>query len=239
MLGRMSSESFSERMAAAARELQDQHDPDSTIKNAVMLLVQNVDGCDAASISMVHSRRGVETEAASDDTVVIADRLQVELGEGPCLEAIWTEETVYVPDLATDPRWSTWGPRVAEATGARSALAIRLFTAHNTLGALNLYSVEPDGFSARGRAEGSALAAHIAIAVAAAKNIEQLEEAMETRTVIAQACGMMMERFGLDRDRAFALLTRLSSHQNIKLREVAAEIVRTRQLPEQPGNGDG
>jgi GAF domain-containing protein len=222
---------MSERMAAAARELQDQHDPESTMKIAVALLVQNVEGCEAAGVSLVHGKRRIDTPAASDDLVVIGNQLQSEVGEGPCLDAIWEHETVYVPDLATDSRWPRWGPRLVDATGMRSVLSFRLFTTQDTLGALSMYASRTDGFSASDMTEGLALAAHIAIAVAAAQRIEQLEAALDSRTVIAQACGMLMERFDMDAVRAFALLTRLSSSQNVKVRDVAARLVLTRRIP--------
>ena len=218
-------------MAAAARELQGQHDPTATVKSAVELAVQNVHGCDAASVSMVHARRKVDTPAATSDLAVIGDRLQYETGEGPCLSAIWEDESVYAPDLINDPRWSNWGPRVAEAAGARSSFSVRLFTVKDTLGALNLYSTHPDAFNEEDKAEALAIAAHISIAVAAAQKIEQFESALDSRTIIAQACGMVMERYSIDSIQAFALLTRLSSTQNVKLREIAAELVLTRALP--------
>jgi transcriptional regulator with GAF, ATPase, and Fis domain len=212
-------------MAAAARELQGQDDPASTVNSAVALLVQNVEGCEAAGVSLVHGKRRVDTPAASAHVVVIGDQLQSELGNGPCLDAIWEEETVYVRDLATDPRWPDWGPRLVEATGVRSVLCIRLFTSADTLGALTMYASKVDGFSPQAKAEGLALAAHITMAVAAAQNIELLEASLDSRTVIAQACGMVMERFEIDSVRAFAVLTRLSSNQNAKLRDVAAQMV--------------
>jgi len=219
-------------MAAAARELQDQHDLASTLKVAVALLVQNVEGCEAGGVSLVRSKGTIDTPAASDDVVEIGDRLQAELGEGPCLGALWDEDLVYVADLETDPRWPRWGPRLHEVTGVRSVLSLRLFTIQNTLGALNLYASQPDGFSEQDKAEGVALAAHIAIAVAAAQRIEQLETALDSRTVVAQACGLLMERYDIDAVRAFALLGRLSSTSNVKLRDLAARLVLTRQLPE-------
>jgi AmiR/NasT family two-component response regulator len=49
--------------------------------------------------------------------------------------------------------------------------------------------------------------------------------------VIGQATGILMERFDLAPDRAFAVLSRLSSQRNVKLRQLAEEIVRTRALP--------
>jgi transcriptional regulator with GAF, ATPase, and Fis domain len=227
----MRPESISERMAAAARELQNQHDPAATVKSAVDLLVQNVDGCTAASISLVYGKRRVETPAASDDLAATADRLQAELGEGPALDTLWDHETVYVPDLLTETRWPTWGPGLAEATGVRSVLTFRLFTLKDVIGALSMYSTAADAFTADDKAEGLALAAHIAIAVLAAQQVEHFEAALDSRTIIAQACGLVMERYGVDAVRAFAVLTRLSSSQNVKVRDVAAELVLTRVLP--------
>lgn len=233
----MRESSTAERMAAAARELQDQHDPASTVKSAVDLLVQNVDGCDAASISLVHGRRRVETPASTDELAAVGDRLQQALGEGPCLDAIWVDEMVYVPDLHAESRWPGWARQFSEASGVRSVLTIRLFTIQDVLGALSMYSTEADAFGRADKAEGEALAAHIAVAVAAAHRLEQYETALDSRTVIAQACGMLMERYALDAVAAFALLTRLSSTQNIKVRTLAAELVFTRRLP-LPSPGD-
>lgn len=218
-------------MAAVARELQDQHDPVSTVQSGVELAVQNVGGCDAASVSIVYAKRKVSTPASTDNMAVIGDRLQYETGEGPCLSAIWEEETVYVPDLAHDPRWLQWGPRLAETTGVRSSFSVRLFTVKDTLGALNMYATTAGAFSVEDKAEGVALAAHIAVAVAAAQNLKDYENALDSRTIIAQACGMVMERFNIDSIRAFALLSRLSQTQNVKLRDLAAELVHTRRLP--------
>lgn len=235
----MSPERLSERMAAVARELQAQHDPVSTVQSGVDLAVQNVGGCDAASVSLVHAKRTVDTPAASGEMAVIGDRLQYETGEGPCLSAIWEEDTVYVPDLAHDPRWLNWGPRLAQETGVRSSFSVRLFTVQDTLGALNMYSTTPAAFNADDKAEGMAIAAHIAIALAAAQKTEQFQKALDSRTTIAQACGMIMERYEIDSVRAFALLTRISSTQNVKLRDIAAELVLTRQLPTNTlGNDD-
>lgn len=223
--------SLSERMAAVARELQEQHDPVSTVQSGVELAVQNVGGCDAASVSIVQAKRDVYTPASTDDMAVVGDRLQYETGEGPCLSAIWDAETVYVPDLVHDPRWKHWGPRLAETTGVRSSFSVRLFTIKDTLGALNLYATKDAAFSVDDKAEAVAIAAHIAVAVAAAQNLEQFETALDSRTIIAQACGMIMERFTIDSTQAFALLSRLSQTQNVKLRDLAAELVHTRCLP--------
>lgn len=61
--------------------------------------------------------------------------------------------------------------------------------------------------------------------------IEQLREAVEHRTVIGQALGILMERFDLDADEAFDHLARCSQEQNRKLYDLAVELVRFRELP--------
>jgi len=228
--------SLPERMAEAARELQDhQDDPQATFRHAVELACANVEGCDAAGLSFVRQDRHVETVAATDEMVVVADRLQYEISEGPCLDSIWESRIVHSRHIADDKRWPVWGPRVVAETAARSILAFRLFTHGDTLGALNLYSCSSDGFHDSAEEEGLALAAHIATAVAASQQIHQLVKGLDTRTYIGQATGILMERFDLDGDAAFKVLARYSSTHNVKLRDVAAELIRTRALPNDIG----
>lgn len=229
---------LSQRMAEAARDLQGrQQDLGATFRLAVELASTNVDGCHGAGLAIVRQRRHIDTVAATSPMVVDADRLQYEDGEGPCLDSIWEEQTVYSPDLGHERRWPTWGPRVVEETEAKSVVSLQVFTHAETLGALNLYSRAVDGFDAAAREEGLAIAAQVSIAVAAAQEIGHLATGLDTRTIIGQATGLLMERFDLDGDVAFKVLARYSSTSNVKLREVAAEIVRTRALPDNtPGH---
>lgn len=222
-------DSLSERMAEAARQLQDhQDDPEATFRMAVEVAHGSIDECDGAGLSVVRRRKVVETVAATDEMVAEADRLQYELGEGPCLDAIWTAPAVYSPSLTDDPRWPTWGTRVVEETAAQCVLSFRVFTHGDTLGALNLYSRSRDAFDGDAHEEGMAIAAHVAIAIAASQEIHQLTLGLDTRTVIGQATGLVMERFDLDATRAFSVLARLSSQHNVKLRHLAAEVVEHR-----------
>jgi AmiR/NasT family two-component response regulator len=68
-------------------------------------------------------------------------------------------------------------------------------------------------------------ATHAAIALGHAEERENLNQALQSRKVIGQAIGILMERYQLTEDRAFSFLVRASSHGNIKLRDVAAELV--------------
>ena len=221
---------LADRMAEAARELQEQDDPQATMEAAVRLAASNIPGCDGASISMVHKRRDVDTRAYSSAEVLRADELQYETGEGPCLDAIHDQDLVHAPHLADDDRWSTWGPRVERETGFRSVLCFRLFTHQTTVGALNCYSSSHSAFESADREEGMVIAAHIAVAVATAQKVASAEAGLHYRSVVGQAMGIIMERFAVGPDQAVSLLQRLSSHANVKLRDIAVEIVATRRI---------
>ena len=77
------------------------------------------------------------------------------------------------------------------------------------------------------------------MAIEYAQEIHNLQEAMRTRTTIGQAVGIVMERYKLTDERAFAFLTRVSQHRNIKLRLVAQEIVTDLQQQGDDASGPG
>jgi len=227
----MSDDEMLVRFADAARELEGETDTQHTMERTLVLARELVTSCDYAGISLVRRRDRIESPAYTDPVVLAVDSLQYTHQQGPCVDAIFTEEVVHSPDLAQDERWPTWGPMTVAETGIRSMLCFRLFVQSDTVGALNLYSRDVGSFDADDRDHGVALAAHAALAVVASRAIETLNLALDTRTVIAQATGILMERFGLDADRAFAVLRRVSQDSNRKLRDVAQELVITRLTP--------
>lgn len=183
-------------------------------------------------ISVVHPDR-IDTPAGTSEDLRRIDEFQFSMGEGPCLTSLKEHETVTSNDLANDRRWPKWGARMEEDAGVRSCLCFRrLFAAGDSLGALNLYSRQVNAFTSDDLDDGLALAAQVAIALAAAQSEEQLHRAMDSRTTIGQAQGILMERFDLGADQAFAVLVRYSSNLNIKVNQLARDIVRTRDLPE-------
>jgi AmiR/NasT family two-component response regulator len=64
---------------------------------------------------------------------------------------------------------------------------------------------------------------------AAEESNRHLLEALASRTVVGQATGIIMERYKLDPDAAFAVLLRISSERNRKVREIAEQLVATGQ----------
>ena len=218
-------------LATAAREMHAQPTPGTTIEAAAVLAVLDVHGCDEASVSIVRRGEQVDTPAASAPQARRADELQYELDQGPCLDAIWEEAIVRSVDLAADHRWVAWGPRVAAETGFNSLLAVRLFTNDNTVGALNMYSLRPDGFSAQDSEIASALSAQIAVAIRGAESDANLSRALSTRSRIGMSMGIIMERYELSESQAFALLSRLASMEERRVVDIADYIVLTRDMP--------
>jgi len=227
---------FNERLAAIARELANEPDMQTTLQRVVEAAAQNLDGEVWASVSLVKRRREVETPASSDDRAARADQLQYELKEGPCVDAIWEQETFQIDDMTTDQRYPRWARAVVQETGIRSSLSLQLFTnaEHDSLGALNLYSPEPSAFDHETRGEGLAFAAQAAVALRSAQTEEHLLIAMATRTLIGQAEGILLERLKLTANQAFIVLSRLSQEGNVKLREVARRLVETGEIPGRP-----
>jgi GAF domain-containing protein len=122
-------------------------------------------------------------------------------------------------------RWPQWSQRAAEQLGIRSVLSLQLFVGPKTFGSLDLYSTSPGAFRLEDRVSALSLAAHVAVALVAAQERETMESALITRTTIGQAEGMLMQHLGIKPDQAFSTLVRLSQTRNIKLHQVAADIV--------------
>ena len=222
-------EGLAEALAALARDLQREQGSPATLERVVASALAMIPGAEEGSISVVSGRREVTSWAASDDLPAVVDALQSTTGEGPCLQSIAEHETVSVPDMAGETRWPDFARRAA-AAGAASMLSFQLYVEDDTLGAMNLFSRRPHAFGAESERVGSLFAAHAAIAFSAVRQGENLKVALESRTVIAQAQGILMERQQLSAEQAFGMLTAASQRRNVKLRVVADELIRTRRL---------
>ena len=219
-------DALARRLADAARSLQRQTSPQQVMDGIVHLARQMVPGADEATITMVRRDRHCYSAAATSTWASDFDVLQDETGEGPCLDAIWQQETVRVDDLASDPRWPVLGPRAAER-GVQSMLCLQLFVHRDTLGALDLLARARSAFTDESEHVGLLLASHAAIAAADAQHLENVTSALANRDVIGQAKGILMERFKITSDQAFAVLAKVSQDTNRKLSAVAEDLART------------
>lgn len=218
------------QLAEATRSMHSKATTQELLDEAVVIATEIIEGCDLAGMSIVNPG-GIDTPAGSGESLRRLDGLQFELMEGPCFDALRMHEVVLSRDLAKEARWPSWGPRVVDEIGVHSIVSYRLFTAEDTLGAMNLYSRRIDAFDTEDIDNGGALAAHVAVALAESQNVMHLETAIHVRTVIGRAEGILMERFDLLPGQAFAVLRRVSQQRNIKLNRVAEELVRTRETP--------
>jgi GAF domain-containing protein len=212
-------------LAAAARALHDGETVDETLHRIVDLAKESVPGFDHVGVSTVDRKGNVETRATTGDLVRVLDSIQYDLGEGPCVETIRGADTVVASHLGQDDRW----PRYASAAavhGVRSQLALKLFLdQEGTLGGLNLYSTTSAEVDPQAQSVGQLFASHAAIAMGNARERETLNQALLTRQVIGTAVGIVMERYRINAERAFEFLVRASSVGNLKLRDVAQELV--------------
>jgi hypothetical protein len=167
---------------------------------------------------------------ATTDAISEVDRLQARLGEGPCLDAVHhppPNGVVLADDLEGDDveRWPRFAP-LAVMAGFRSMLSLSLTaTRDGRRAALNLYADHPDAFDAAAITTGGLFAGHAGALLYGAEHVEYLNVALESRDVIGQAKGVLMERFGIDRNEAFDMLVKSSQDTNLKLTAVAAWLV--------------
>jgi GAF domain-containing protein len=208
-------------------------DEDARVRVAVGGSRLIVSGCDHAGFTVDEGGR-LSTEVGSDDLVRRADSLQGELSEGPCLGMMRDQDALVSNDLTQERRWPRWASRVHAELGVGSMMALLVHTDRHSYGRLSLYSDQRHRFVGEDVAVGQAIAAQLAVTLDAGRQIDQLKVAMDSRTIIGQAQGLLMGRLEIDADQAFDYLRRISSHSNRKLAVVAMEIVRTRQLPARP-----
>jgi len=187
---------------------------------------------DWAGITERVDRGEFQTLAATDGLVCEVDDLQYRLSEGPCVEAAYEDGILVAGDITTDERWPHWGPVAAER-GVRSVISVNLHSSESAMGALNMYRSAPHDFTEEDLEFARILGAHASIVLAHHRSDAHLWKAVHARHRIGQAQGMLMERFKIDAERAFALLVRLSQTHNVKLHLVADQLIVTGELPDQ------
>jgi transcriptional regulator with GAF, ATPase, and Fis domain len=215
---------ISDAITRVARAVNAPRDLQSQLDTVVQVARDSMPEIDHAGVSVAHRDGTVETKAATGDLVHQLDQLQYSLGEGPCLHAIAAEPVVMVEQAWRETRWPRF-IRGARELGLRSQMGLRLYVDEHTRGGLNLYSTSCDTIDPETAHLAELFASHAALAMGRAWDTENLNAALTSRTTIGIALGIVMERYGMDQDRAFRYLTRVASSSETKLREVAAHLV--------------
>lgn len=221
---------LAQALADLARRLQRQSDPQSVMSTIVSAVPGTIPGAEEATVSLVQNRQRVVSAAFTSDRARRFDELQQETRQGPCLEAMYQQQTVRVDDLAADPRWPELARRATEELGVASMLSFQLFVHANDLGSLNLLARRPNAFTDESERIGLLFCSHAAIALADAQDLNHVATALASRDVISQAKGILMERYKITAPMAFALLAKTSQDTNRKLYDVAETLSQTGML---------
>jgi GAF domain-containing protein len=181
--------------------------------------------------------------ATSDRFAARMDAIQYDIDDGPCLNCLRTNTVITVPDIATDTRWPAFSER-GRAEGAGTSMSVPMVVAGFPVGALNLYArrsgalTEADQSRARHFADQAAGAVGLAIRLAASEDAARhLSIALQSRTAIDQAIGVLMGQARIGPDQAFEVMRRRSQHTNTKLRDVAAAVLADIARPDESGGG--
>ncbi len=210
-------------MAARIADSVSGKDLSDTLQSLTRAAVETLPGVDDATISIRHEDGSLRSYGFTNDYLQELDSWQFEHSEGPCYDGVTHNALTVCGDTRNDPRYPTYGPRAA-AAGVLSQAGLRIFESKRTIGGLNIYS-RSIGALADVAYLTELFSEHSRTALEYAAQIDGLREAMAGRQVVGQAIGIVMERFDLTEERAFALLARLSSHRNVKLRVLAQELV--------------
>jgi hypothetical protein len=197
--------------------------------------VELVDGCDHASL-MLRQKGRTRTAAASDDVARRIDELEQELDEGPCLDALDDDEPDQhiCADLSEGSQWPELASRISGSTSVRGMAGFRIRQDGQKVGALNVFSDTPGALSGHSLDQAIMLTAFASVAMAALERGEEattLRRGLESNREIGKAIGLLMAVHGIDDDRAFQMLAKVSQEMNVKVAEVASQVIQHHRKP--------
>jgi GAF domain-containing protein len=206
----------------------------STLNLVTALAKETFPETSGAGVTLLDERGTRVTAAATDDVVELADQLQYELGQGPCLTA-WAQRTVVrVDDIAEDGRWPRWAEAATASARVRAVLSAPLVAGDDCLGALKVYAPRPHAYGAREEYLLTMFAASAAVLVANVKSYQDarrasddLQNALRARDLVNIAKGVIMAREGIDEQTAFVVLADMANGQHRHLRDVADDVLQS------------
>lgn len=205
------------------------------VNTAVRLLAQAakeaVPGTIGAGVSLMDSLGRRTSSGYTDRIVGEADAAQYECGEGPCLTAWATEQSVLVTDLHGEPRWPQWRRAVATFP-VRSVVSAPLIAGKVSIGALKIYATAPDAYDESSTAllqlfaaPAATLLSHIQASEAPHKISEGLQASLHSRDLVNRACGVLMERLAISHEDALQTLIRQARDERATLRQISEHMI--------------
>jgi hypothetical protein len=186
-----------------------------------------IDGCDHASLMLKEKGRLI-TVAASDDVARTIDSFERELGEGPCIDAIDHGSIYHDQDLTDGSPWPRLHGRVLSETPVRGMAGFQLSHGGEHAGALNVFSDGVDRLTEESVHQGIVLSSFVSVTLIAAserQSAQSLRAGLQSNREIGKAMGLLMAFHKITDDEAFAMLRSTSQDLNIKLVEVARQVL--------------
>lgn len=212
---------------------------EETLHTVSMLAKDTIDGAEEVSVTVWQTKP--YTIAFTGESALNVDKTQYKTGEGPCLEAIRQNQVFDVPDMEKESRWRKFAEKALDQ-GFKSSYSVPLAVEAEALGAMNVYGIKEFTDAAQQAAHKFASAVGVSVANVVAyeqarRLADQLQEAMQSRSIIDQAKGILMATRRCTADEAFESLRLASQHSNRKLRDIALELTQ-RFTTDTPPNGD-
>ncbi len=191
--------------------------------------VELIDGCDHASL-MLRRHDRVLTVGASDVLAREIDELERSTGQGPCLDAIDESEPDQhiCPDLTSGSRWPELAAAVLTQTSVRGMAGFRIRQDGQKVGALNVFSDTAGSLTERSLDQAIMVTAFASVTLAALDRGEEattLSRGLQSNREIGKAIGLLMAMHHIDDDQAFSMLSQVSQEMNIKLAQVASQVI--------------
>jgi GAF domain-containing protein len=223
-------EKLTESLRAMSRFLVGDTTMGDTLHRVSELATEALEGADFAGITL-KTDKGPQTSVFTDPKSPEIDQSQYDTGVGPCLDAMRHNAVYRIGDTSSDTQWEPFS-RAALAHGILTTLSVPLTAGTKPVGALNLYARESGTFDDPAPEHALAFGELSGIVLTNAQAYwgafelsEQLQEAMTSRAVIEQAKGILMGASRTTAEEAFDMLVSASQRTNVKLRDVAREIV--------------
>jgi GAF domain-containing protein len=209
---------------------------DDALQRLAETAAKAIPDADAVTVSVVTLQQP-RTAAATDHLLVDVDEKQYSADRGPCLQAARTLEPVRAVVGEHRDEWPEFEAAAAEHN-IRAYLSVPVIlpatdrTRAEHVGSLNIYSHTAEAFDPfdEGLMRLFTTAASATISSAqrwqrSREHIQQLERALVSRAVIDQAKGILMAVHKCTPEEAFSMLVERSQHENVKLRDVAKNLL--------------
>jgi transcriptional regulator with GAF, ATPase, and Fis domain len=190
---------------------------------------------DAVGILLGDAESTLQVVASTNEQTEWMELLELQADEGPCVDCYRSGRPVSVTDLTdASARWPRFTAALAQGGAHGSVYALPLRLRGELIGTLNLFHHLPGALPDTDLALGQALADVATIGILSERAIrrgevltEQLQTALKSRIIIEQAKGVLAQRGELSMDAAFDRLRRFARHHNLRLSEVARQVVLT------------